>query len=874
MSVWGHLVLDSALTQDATAVPVIPLLLHSSSLDAPAGLPASPTSSTSSATSTIVVIGRSPACTIVLTNPCVSGTHCILRRSEPQGLQVVSSSGGDASSSPVRRDNARVSSPSASSSPPPPAHLASLKKLVEYHLTDTSTNGVYVNGRLVGKGNVVAVHNGDVVELVRGAVNRSSKHNLAYRLEMMTASSDVAAPGDHHQGAEVIPMKKAEEDEEVSSAIEGAAPPEQSEPPNRVPPLADSPPPVSPTPMHAVDALLEDDEDLTDDELRDGESGSAAGGAPRPGEEEGGGSLAVAEERARHSTSVALPRRSTTVALRERRHQPVEQFYTLDTAAPLGKGAFADVYRATLREDETVDPSLRRRLFGDSGSTSLARLSSSSSSSPPSVFAVKVIKKNRMFVDSASQLEQDDPAGAVVDAQQRRLMIEFLNDEEPTTSSSPSPRTPSARIARRRQLYEQLTPANKTLIEKELKNRQRQQREIDILTAVRHPNVVRLYELFESRARLCFVMELAMGGELFPLVQQIGALPEFYVKVVLFQILRGIEYLHQVGIVHRDLKLENVLLGKSVPLTMLCQIQRDATNNLLKQKRAQEQQAGSGGGTRSGDSAAAVRAKRMRDTDAYSSVFQEAAPPVPRGVLLTGSNCVVSSATAAAALTNLSDSDRLRLLSHQQVALPRNWWPLIKISDFGLSRMVGRTDDNIPTATAQGCGTMNGGLESMSTMCGTPLYAAPEITISALRGSPGAGYTQAVDLFSAGVICFAMLCGRPPFPAQRDARGQPVKGHLDYLHPLSWERRQQPDAKTFLMKQTNNNNNNSNGDTTSSHGGEIDVLNVPYVPISAEGKDLTSRLLAIKPSRRLSVHEALNHTWFQECHAQTMDGPL
>ena len=55
-------------------------------------------------------------------------------------------------------------------------------------------------------------------------------------------------------------------------------------------------------------------------------------------------------------------------------------------------------------------------------------------------------------------------------------------------------------------------------------------------------------------------MEYAENGELFEYVQRRRVLHELEAKTVMFQILLAVDYLHSEGVVHRDLKLENILL--------------------------------------------------------------------------------------------------------------------------------------------------------------------------------------------------------------------------------------------------------------------------------------------------------------------------
>ena len=57
-------------------------------------------------------------------------------------------------------------------------------------------------------------------------------------------------------------------------------------------------------------------------------------------------------------------------------------------------------------------------------------------------------------------------------------------------------------------------------------------------------------------------MEYIEGGDLFDAISQSGKLGEEKAKVYFSQILIGLEYLHSVGVTHRDMKPENILIGE------------------------------------------------------------------------------------------------------------------------------------------------------------------------------------------------------------------------------------------------------------------------------------------------------------------------
>ena len=86
------------------------------------------------------------------------------------------------------------------------------------------------------------------------------------------------------------------------------------------------------------------------------------------------------------------------------------------------------------------------------------------------------------------------------------------------------------------------------------------EREIIIMKLLNHPNVLRLYDVWETNADLYLVLEYAEKGELFNLLVERGPLPENEAIRFFRQIIIGVSYCHALGIVHRDLKPENLLL--------------------------------------------------------------------------------------------------------------------------------------------------------------------------------------------------------------------------------------------------------------------------------------------------------------------------
>ncbi|XP_046357232.1 calcium/calmodulin-dependent protein kinase type IV-like [Haliotis rufescens] len=118
----------------------------------------------------------------------------------------------------------------------------------------------------------------------------------------------------------------------------------------------------------------------------------------------------------------------------------------------------------------------------------------------------------------------------------------------------------------------------------------------------------------------------------------------------------------------------------------------------------------------------------------------------------------------------------------------------LKIADFGLSKIIG------PEVT-------------MTTVCGTPGYCAPEVLL-------GRKYTQAIDMWSVGVITYILLCGYEPFSADTDRQMYKRIIKADYKFDCPW-----------------------------------------WDEVSENAKDLVRKMLHLDPKKRVTAAEALKHPW-------------
>ncbi|XWS66244.1 hypothetical protein CRYUN_Cryun05aG0183100 [Craigia yunnanensis] len=94
--------------------------------------------------------------------------------------------------------------------------------------------------------------------------------------------------------------------------------------------------------------------------------------------------------------------------------------------------------------------------------------------------------------------------------------------------------------------------------------------EIEILRKLKHENIIEMIDSFESQHEFCVVTEFAQG-DLFQILEDDKCLPEEQVQAIAKQLVRALHYLHSNRIIHRDMKLQNILIGAgSVVKAPLC----------------------------------------------------------------------------------------------------------------------------------------------------------------------------------------------------------------------------------------------------------------------------------------------------------------
>jgi serine/threonine protein kinase len=346
--------------------------------------------------------------------------------------------------------------------------------------------------------------------------------------------------------------------------------------------------------------------------------------------------------------------------------------------------------------------------------------------------------------------------------------------------------------------------------------------EIRIHRAAEHEFIVKFTKCFEDDLNVYILMEKCSDRTLADVIKYRGAITETETSAYVWEISQAMQYLHEKLVVHRDLKLGNVFLtdyGLKEASAMA-----DESEGVLRRFRTGEERL-----------KAFERMERSFLLGASSSSSGISGSGISNGVNNSGRSSVASVAAEAAALA---------ALAHRQ--------PRIKIGDFGLAVQLAHKR------------------EKKFTVCGTPNYIAPEV----LAGSQGPGHNAASDIWSLGVIIYALLCGEPPFQTESVEATYNRIRKTDFRFPddrqclkvLSSEHLLNVTTKNSESNKNSNKNNDEerNSENSGDNNSANENVNLPKYrfPISATSRDLVKRCLLAEAEKRLTGVEILEHPFF------------
>ena len=95
------------------------------------------------------------------------------------------------------------------------------------------------------------------------------------------------------------------------------------------------------------------------------------------------------------------------------------------------------------------------------------------------------------------------------------------------------------------------------------------QREMEILSTMNHRNVIKTYEIISKNNRFYIIMEYCANGELFNYIVEQEKLNNEKSACFYYQLISGVEYIHNQNICHRDLKPENLLLTENYEIKII-----------------------------------------------------------------------------------------------------------------------------------------------------------------------------------------------------------------------------------------------------------------------------------------------------------------
>lgn len=143
----------------------------------------------------------------------------------------------------------------------------------------------------------------------------------------------------------------------------------------------------------------------------------------------------------------------------------------------------------------------------------------------------------------------------------KKVAIKIINKKMMQESNEKSAKE-KARRAARKGIPKVVTPITSPNDSEAINFINSLENEVQLLMRLDHPNVIKTYQVIDSEEECYVVMQYASGGEMMEYLAMRGALSEREAKKFFSQLVSGLDHIHAASIVHRDMKLENLLLDE------------------------------------------------------------------------------------------------------------------------------------------------------------------------------------------------------------------------------------------------------------------------------------------------------------------------